>query len=57
MGVGGPAQPAHAQVHQCGPVPFMCAVRARFRQAGVPGDLIRHEVFGPDLWLPGTADA
>ncbi|MFD5613135.1 hypothetical protein [Kitasatospora sp. NPDC127060] len=57
MGVGGPALPAHAQVHQCGPVPFMCAVRARFRQAGVPGDLIRHEVFGPDLWLPGTADA
>ncbi|MEU2222256.1 hypothetical protein [Streptomyces sp. NPDC018347] len=43
--------PADAQVHLCGSVPFMRAVRARLLRAGVPTRRIRYEVFGPDLWL------
>ncbi|WP_030245941.1 globin domain-containing protein [Streptomyces sp. NRRL S-350] len=57
MDVGELALPANADVYLCGSLPFMREVRARFRQAGVPGDRIRYEVFGPDLWLPETADA
>ncbi|MFJ9775772.1 globin domain-containing protein [Kitasatospora sp. NPDC101157] len=49
--------PAGAEVYLCGSLPFMRAVRAQFRQAGVPGDRIHYEVFGPDLWLPESAAA
>ncbi|MGV9416477.1 hypothetical protein ACWDO6_02910 [Streptomyces sp. NPDC003674] len=43
--------PADADVHLCGPLPFIRAVRARLLGAGVPARRIRYEVFGPDLWL------
>ncbi|AGP61133.1 globin domain-containing protein [Streptomyces rapamycinicus] len=43
---------ADADVYLCGPLPFMRAVRALLRRAGVPACHIRYEVFGPDLWLP-----
>ncbi|MFC5905882.1 globin domain-containing protein [Streptacidiphilus monticola] len=46
------ALPARAQVYLCGPLPFLRAVRAQFRHAGVPAERIHYEVFGPDLWLP-----
>jgi nitric oxide dioxygenase len=49
--------PADAQVYLCGPIPFMRAVRAQLRDAGVPADRIRYEVFGPDLWLADATDA
>ncbi|MFE0464596.1 globin domain-containing protein [Kitasatospora sp. NPDC058965] len=52
MEVGGLALPADADVHLCGPLPFLRAVRAQFRDAGVPADRIHYEVFGPDQWLP-----
>ncbi|MFE7172987.1 globin domain-containing protein [Streptomyces sp. NPDC057616] len=47
--------PDGATVFLCGPVPFMRDVRAQLLGAGVPARLIRYEVFGPDLWLPGSA--
>ncbi|GHE93251.1 hypothetical protein GCM10018785_69010 [Streptomyces longispororuber] len=48
--------PEGATVFLCGPLPFMRGVRAELLRAGVPARRIRYEVFGPDLWLPGTAD-
>jgi nitric oxide dioxygenase len=47
--------PENATVFLCGPLPFMRDVRAQLLRAGVPAQRIRYEVFGPDLWLPGTA--
>ncbi|MGY6022602.1 globin domain-containing protein [Streptomyces spinosirectus] len=47
--------PDGATVFLCGPLPFMRDVRAQLLGAGVPARRIRYEVFGPDLWLPGTA--
>ncbi|MFE2584338.1 globin domain-containing protein [Streptomyces sp. NPDC059378] len=47
--------PDEATVFLCGPLPFMRDVRGRLLAAGVSPRRIRYEVFGPDLWLPGTA--
>lgn len=47
--------PDGASVFLCGPLPFMRDVRGRLLSAGVPARRIRYEVFGPDLWLPGSA--
>ncbi|WP_316783608.1 globin domain-containing protein [Streptomyces sasae] len=44
-----------ATVFLCGPLPFMRAVRGQLLAGGVPARRICYEVFGPDLWLPGTA--
>lgn len=46
--------PEDATVFLCGPLPFMREVRAQLLGAGVPARRIRYEVFGPDLWLPGS---
>ncbi|MGW5613031.1 globin domain-containing protein [Streptomyces sp. NPDC003877] len=54
MRLDGVEVPADATVFLCGPLPFMRDVRARLLRAGVPARHIRYEVFGPDLWLPGT---
>ncbi|WP_055712939.1 globin domain-containing protein [Streptomyces torulosus] len=43
-----------ATVFLCGPLPFMRAVRGQLLAAGIPARSIRYEVFGPDLWLPGS---
>ncbi|MFR0354582.1 globin domain-containing protein [Streptomyces sediminimaris] len=55
MDLCGVALPDGATVFLCGPLPFMRDVRAQLLGAGVPARRIRYEVFGPDLWLPGTA--
>ncbi|MFF4255162.1 globin domain-containing protein [Streptomyces sp. NPDC001663] len=47
--------PVGATVFLCGPLPFMRDVRGQLLGAGVPARHIRYEVFGPDLWLPGSA--
>ncbi|MFB7242016.1 hemin transporter [Streptomyces populi] len=47
--------PDGATVFLCGPLPFMRDVRGQLLAAGVSPRRIRYEVFGPDLWLPGTA--
>ncbi|WP_089107373.1 globin domain-containing protein [Streptomyces hyaluromycini] len=46
--------PDNATVFLCGPLPFMRDVRGQLLNAGVPARRIRYEVFGPDLWLPGS---
>ncbi|MFD7475249.1 globin domain-containing protein [Streptomyces sp. NPDC059837] len=46
--------PDNATVFLCGPLPFMQDVRGQLLSAGVPARRIRYEVFGPDLWLPGS---
>ncbi|MFF8670053.1 globin domain-containing protein [Streptomyces sp. NPDC015242] len=56
MRLDGIELPEDATVFLCGPLPFMRDVRARLLRAGIPARRIRYEVFGPDLWLPGTAD-
>ncbi|MFP3986159.1 globin domain-containing protein [Streptomyces sp. E11-3] len=55
MNLDGIEIPDSATVFLCGPLPFMRDVRAQLLGAGVPARSIRYEVFGPDLWLPGTA--
>ncbi|MFF5187656.1 globin domain-containing protein [Streptomyces sp. NPDC000345] len=55
MDLSGTELPDGATVFLCGPLPFMREVRAQLLGAGVPARNIRYEVFGPDLWLPGTA--
>jgi nitric oxide dioxygenase len=47
--------PDNATVFLCGPLPFMREVRGQLLSAGVPARRIRYEVFGPDLWLPGSS--
>ncbi|WP_405876467.1 globin domain-containing protein [Streptomyces sp. NBC_00005] len=47
--------PDATTVFLCGPLPFMRDVRGQLLGAGVPARHIRYEVFGPDLWRPGTA--
>ncbi|MGI5328991.1 globin domain-containing protein [Actinomadura nitritigenes] len=42
--------PPKARVFMCGPIPFMRAVRRGLLDAGVSGERIHYEVFGPDLW-------
>ncbi|CAL9345496.1 Flavohemoprotein [Streptomyces sp. enrichment culture] len=56
MRLDGIELPEDATVFLCGPLPFMRHVRAGLLRAGIPARRIRYEVFGPDLWLPGTAD-
>ncbi|MCQ4041260.1 globin domain-containing protein [Streptantibioticus rubrisoli] len=48
--------PAGTTAYLCGPLPFMRAVRAQLLELGVRAADIHCEVFGPDLWLSGTAD-
>ncbi|MGV9559022.1 globin domain-containing protein [Streptomyces sp. NPDC003401] len=55
MDLDGVDVPAGSTVFLCGPLPFMREARAQLLRAGVPARGIRYEVFGPDLWLPGTA--
>ncbi|AVV45892.1 globin domain-containing protein [Streptomyces sp. ID05-04B] len=55
MDLEGIELPRDATVFLCGPLPFMRDVRGRLLSAGVPAQRVRYEVFGPDLWLPGTA--
>ncbi|MET9390954.1 globin domain-containing protein [Streptomyces sp. NPDC006624] len=55
MNLDGVELPEGATVFLCGPLPFMRDVRAGLLRAGVPARRVRYEVFGPDLWLPGTA--
>ena len=55
MDISGVELPDGATVFLCGPLPFMRDVRAQLLGAGVPARRIRYEVFGPDLWLPGSA--
>ncbi|MET9903631.1 globin domain-containing protein [Streptomyces sp. NPDC006446] len=55
MDLNGTQLPDNAAVFLCGPLPFMREVRGQLLGAGVPARRIRYEVFGPDLWLPGTA--
>jgi nitric oxide dioxygenase len=56
MDLDGVDVPADATAYLCGPLPFMRAIRTRLLDAGVSPRRIRYEVFGPDLWLPGTAE-
>ncbi|MFE1324866.1 hypothetical protein [Streptomyces sp. NPDC058741] len=56
MNLDGVELPEDATVFLCGPLPLMREVRAQLLRAGVPAQRIRYEVFGPDLWLPGSAD-
>jgi nitric oxide dioxygenase len=55
MDLDGIELPEGATVYLCGPLPFMRNLRGRLLTAGIPARNIRYEVFGPDLWLPGTA--
>ncbi|WP_232838133.1 ferredoxin reductase domain-containing protein [Streptomyces geranii] len=52
MDLGGTRLPDNATVFLCGPLPFMREIRGQLLGAGVPARRIRHEVFGPDVWLP-----
>ena len=54
MNLDGVELPEDAAVFLCGPLPFMRDIRTRLLGAGVPAQRIRYEVFGPDLWLPGS---
>lgn len=45
---------AGVHVLSCGPLPFLRAVRTASLARGVTVDRISHEVFGPDLWSPGS---
>ncbi|MFB9165125.1 MULTISPECIES: globin domain-containing protein [Arthrobacter] len=47
--------PENASMYVCGPLPFMKAIRNQAIDAGIPSTKIHYEVFGPDLWLAGTA--
>ncbi|MDH6236258.1 globin domain-containing protein [Cryobacterium sp. CG_9.6] len=55
MSLDGVDIPAHASMYLCGPLPFMRAIRSQALASGVPAQRIHYEVFGPDLWLAGTA--
>jgi nitric oxide dioxygenase len=44
----------NAQAYLCGPLPFMDLVRTALVEGGLPEANIHYEVFGPDMWLPGT---
>ena len=46
------ARPGHLDLSEIdlGPLPFMRHVRTSLLDRGVPGEAIRYEVFGPDLW-------
>ncbi|MEW1775445.1 globin domain-containing protein [Streptomyces sp. NPDC086777] len=55
MNLDGIHLPDGSTVFLCGPLPFMRALRGQLLAAGVPARRIHYEVFGPDLWLPGTA--
>ncbi|MPY29894.1 hemin transporter [Streptomyces adustus] len=55
MDLGDTEVPDGATVFLCGSLPFMRSVRGQLLAAGVSPRRIRYEVFGPDLWLPGTA--
>ncbi|MFJ1967119.1 globin domain-containing protein [Streptomyces sp. NPDC087903] len=57
MNLDGVELPANAAVFLCGPLPFMRDVRGQLLRAGVAARRIRYEVFGPDLWLPGSPTA
>lgn len=49
--------PQNAEYYLCGSVPFMQAVRAGLLDAGVDPVDISYEIFGPDLWLGGSASS
>lgn len=43
--------PSHAVAYLCGPLGFMQEVRSQLVEAGVPGQRIQYEIFGPDQWM------
>lgn len=43
--------PANASAYLCGPLPFMQGMRSQLVEAGVPGQQIQYEIFGPDQWM------
>ncbi|WP_282694549.1 globin domain-containing protein [Streptomyces sp. CC208A] len=47
--------PAGVSAYLCGPLPFMRAVRGDLVASGVAAADVHYEVFGPDLWLGGSA--
>ncbi|MDJ0317993.1 MULTISPECIES: globin domain-containing protein [Arthrobacter] len=55
MSLDGLELPADASMYVCGPLPFMKAIRSQAIEAGIPSTKIHYEVFGPDVWLAGTA--
>ncbi|WP_269938967.1 globin domain-containing protein [Arthrobacter sp. HY1533] len=55
MSLEGLDLPENASMYVCGPLPFMKAIRNQAIDAGIPSTKIHYEVFGPDVWLAGTA--
>lgn len=49
--------PENAEYYLCGSVPFMQAVRSGLLDRGVDAADISYEIFGPDLWLGGSASS
>ena len=49
--------PADAEYYLCGSVPFMQHVRSGLLDRGVDPIAISYEIFGPDLWLGGSASS
>lgn len=49
--------PDNAEYYLCGSVPFMQVVRAGLLDRGVDPVDISYEIFGPDLWLGGSASS
>lgn len=49
--------PKGAEYYLCGSVPFMQHVRSGLLDRGVDASDISYEIFGPDLWLSGSASS
>lgn len=49
--------PQDAEFYLCGSVPFMQHVRKGLLDRGVDATDISYEIFGPDLWLGGSASS
>ena len=49
--------PDNAEYYLCGSVPFMQHVRSGLLDRGVDAADISYEIFGPDLWLGGSASS
>lgn len=55
--VGSLDLPENAEFYLCGSVPFMQVVRSGLLDRGVDPADISYEIFGPDLWLGGSASS
>ena len=49
--------PGEAEYYLCGSVPVMQHVRTGLLDRGVDAREISYEIFGPDLWLGGSASS